>query len=85
MPFTYKYICGDITKDGRHLGMVEYDGPLTESEVVQLLSEALAPYAFHVKTSDSALAFAKYITGFGDDKVYFDANGYLIIDYPVPN
>ena len=80
LPFVYKYICGDINKDGRHLGMVEYNGDIPEEEIRNLLREALASFAYHEKTPEKALEFARYITNLPEDKVYLDENGYIVIE-----
>jgi hypothetical protein len=84
LPFTYRYICGNPSKDGRHLAMVEYNGDIPESEIRNLLKEALAPYAYHEKTPEKVIEFVKYITGLDDTRVYFDNDNNLIIKYPEP-
>jgi hypothetical protein len=81
LPFIYKYICGDPSKDGRHLAVVEYNGDILESEIRDLLKEALSLYAYHEKTPEKVLEFVKYITGLDDSKVYFD-NDNIVIKYP---
>lgn len=83
LDISYKYICGDPSKDGRHLGMVEYNGQIAEEEIKNLIKEALAPFSYHEKTLISAREFAKYITNLSDSEVYYDENGYLIINYPL--
>ena len=80
LDFQYTYLCGNYVVDGRHLAVVTYTGDLPESEVLQLLGEALAPYAFHLKTPEKSLEFAQYITARTD--LYLD-NGELIFP-PLP-
>ncbi len=79
---SYKYICGDPSKDGRHLGVIEYIGDIQETEIKTIVSEALAVFSYHEKTFDSAKNFAKYITGLSDSEIYYDEDNNLVINYP---
>ena len=60
LDITWKEVCSNLKVDGRHLAYFEYDDSLITEDII---FEALIPYSAHAKTYESALDFAKYVTG----------------------
>ncbi len=58
LDITFEAVCGDNATDGRYLGWWEYSGPLPIAEIEEVVAEALAVFAYHLKTAATALDFA---------------------------